>query len=160
MVSPYEAQPKKLIEEVASELEKDSKLEAPSWTKFVKTGVHKERPPVQKNWWWLREASILRTLFLKKKIGVSKLRNKYGGKKRRGHSPSKFYKGSGSVIRRALQQLEEAGLVAKNKKEGRTLTSKGLFLLNKSAKKIKNESGGNKKEKAERTKKSKPKSKK
>lgn len=159
MVSPYEIKPNKLIEEVASELKKDSNLKAPSWTKFVKTGVHKERPPVQKEWWWLREASILRTLFLRQNSGVSRLRNKYGGKRRRGHKPPKFYKGSGSIIRRALQQLEEAGLVIKTKDNGRQLTAKGISLLNKSAKKLKNESGRNKEKKAERTTKIKPKSK-
>ena len=39
-------------------------------------------------------------------IGVSKLRTKYGGKKNRGHKPEHFYKGSGSVARKVLQQFE------------------------------------------------------
>ena len=123
----------------------------PIWAKFIKTGANKERPPVQKDWWWTRQASLLRILFLKKKSGVGKLRNKYGGKRRRGHKPPKFYKGSGSVLRKALQQLEEVGLVKKTKSQGRELTSKGLYLLNQTAKKFKNESGKDKTKKAEGT---------
>ena len=148
MVSVYEISPNKLIEAVAEELKK--KLKAPEWSKFVKTGVHKERPPLQKDWWWLREASLLRTLYTQK-LGVSKLRNKYGGKRRRGHRPPKFYKGSGAIIRRALQQLEEAGFVKKTKTEGREITSQGISLLNQVAKKLKNESGRNKEQKVTRT---------
>ena len=105
MVSVYDIPPKQLIDEVASQLKKDPKLKMPIWANFAKTGVHKERPPVEEDWWWVRQAALLRSLYKEKKIGVSKLRAKYGGKKRRGHRPPKFFKGSGSVIRKALQQL-------------------------------------------------------
>ena len=67
-------------------------------------------------------------------IGVSKLRVKYGGKKRRGHKPSRFYPGSGNIIRKALQQLEKAGFLKKDEKskyKGRSITPQGKSFLDK-----------------------------
>ncbi len=45
-----------------------------------------------------------------------------------GHRNPHFAPGSGSVIRKALQQLEAAGLVEKTKK-GRIVTAKGRRLI-------------------------------
>jgi len=61
-------------------------------------------------------------------LGIPTLRQKYGGKKNRGHNPDQKRGGSGSVLRKALQQLEKAGLIAKTK-EGRILTPKGVSFM-------------------------------
>jgi len=126
------------IAKVKQELKKIDSIKPPEWSKFVKTGAHKERTPVEKDWWYTRCASVLRRVYLYGPIGVSKLRVKYGGKKNRGHKPEKFYMGSGNILRKVLQQLEKAELV-KYKKEGirkgRIITSKGESLLNKVVKK-------------------------
>ena len=126
------------IAKVKQELKKIDSIKPPEWSKFVKTGAHKERTPVEKDWWYTRCASVLRRVYLYGPIGVSKLRVKYGGKKNRGHKPEKFYMGSGNILRKVLQQLEKAELV-KYKKEGirkgRIITSKGESLLNKAIKK-------------------------
>jgi len=126
------------IAKVREELKKIDSIKPPEWGKFVKTGAHKERTPVEKDWWYTRCASVLRRVCLYGPIGVSKLRVKYGGKKNRGHKPEKFYMGSGNILRKVLQQLEKAELV-KYKKEGirkgRIITSKGESLLNKAIKK-------------------------
>lgn len=111
----------------------------PSWAPFVKTGMHKERPPTNSDWWYIRAASVLRKVHLLGPIGVSKLRTKYGGKKNRGVKPGKFYKSSGNIIRKILQQLEEAKLIKQDiadKHKGRVTTSKGISLLFSTAKKI------------------------
>jgi len=129
-----------LVDSVAQKLREIDGFDAPLWAKFVKTGVHKERPPVNPEWWHIRAAAVLRSINNLGPIGVSKLRKKYGGKKDRGYQPSIFKKGSGSIIRKILQQLEEAGLVSKTKDtkhKGRIITPKGVSLLDKTATEIK-----------------------
>jgi len=119
-----------LIEKTAEELKK--LIHMPSWALFVKTGAHKEKPPVDNDWWYIRSAAVLRKVYFLGPIGVSKLRIKYGGKRNRGYKPEKFYKGSGSIIRKVLQQLEEAKLVKQEtigKHKGRVITPKGTSVL-------------------------------
>jgi len=134
----YDKNPNELINQVAQELEKVEEIKAPEWHKFVRTGVSKERSPTQKNWWYLRAASILRRLYVSKgPIGVSKLSVKYGSRKNRGYKPDKFYKASTNIIRKILQQLEKSGLIEKKDikgHKGRIITNKGKKILNSLAK--------------------------
>jgi len=135
MVSPVQlAEPMKLIQKVAVYLKENKVIEPPPWALFVKTGVHKERPPQDPDWWYIRAAAIMRKLYIRGPIGVSRLRTLYGGRHRRGHRPPKFAKGSGAIIRKILQQLEGAGFVQKADKKGRILTPKGRELLEEAAK--------------------------
>ncbi|RMF05326.1 30S ribosomal protein S19e [Candidatus Woesearchaeota archaeon] len=139
MVTMYDVPINDLIQEVAKELKGMSEIRAPEWAAYVKTGVHKERPPLQSDWWHIRAAAVLRTVAVRGPIGVSKIRAKYGGRKNRGVKPEHTYKGSGSIARKILQQLEAAGLVeqaAKGVHKGRVVTKKGLKLLNEAAKRI------------------------
>jgi len=126
-------EPLKLIKKVASYLKENKVIEPPPWAMFVKTGVHKERPPQDLDWWYIRAAAMMRKLYIKGPIGVSRLRKLYGGRHRRGHRPPKFARGSGAIIRKILQQLEAAGLVEKADKKGRALTAKGRDLLDEAA---------------------------
>lgn len=131
-MSMYDIPADKLIQKTAQELKKIQEIKAPSWASFVKTGSHKERPPVQEDWWHIRAASILRKVGILGPIGTNKLRRKYGGKKNRGHKPGKFYPGSSNITRKVLQQLEKAGLVKQTDikhHKGRILTPKGKSLL-------------------------------
>ena len=139
MTTIYDVNTAELLEKAAEELKKIKEIEAPDWADFVKTGVHKERPPVNKDWWYTRCASILRTIYLLGPIGTSKLRTKYGGKKNRGYQPSTFKRGSGSIVRKALQRLEKSGLIMQTVKsghKGRVVTAKGKSLLDKIASSI------------------------
>ncbi len=124
-----------LINSLKEELKKFDPIKPPEWAYYTKTGAHKERPPMQDDWWYIRAASILRTLYLKggRPVGVERLRTKYGGRKDRGVKPERFVKGSGHVIRLILQQLESAGLVEKVERRGRRITPKGVSLLDKIA---------------------------
>jgi small subunit ribosomal protein S19e len=136
MVKIYDVNQDELVKQIATDLEKEGKIKAPEWTVFVKTGSNKERPPLQKNWWYLRLASILRKVAIDGPIGVSKLRTKYGSKKNRGVRPEKFVKSGGKIIRVALQQLEQSGYVyneQKTKFKGRKITPSGMSLIDKSS---------------------------
>ena len=142
MVTIYDVPTNDLIDEVSRELENIQSVQPPSWAPFVKTGMHKERPPAQENWWHIRSAAILRQVARLGPIGVSKLRTKYGGKKDRGHKPEHTYKGSGNIIRTILQQLEDGGLVKqveRNGHKGRIVTPVGQKLLDGCALKLKKE---------------------
>jgi small subunit ribosomal protein S19e len=131
-----EATPQSLVNKAANELKQQKLIEPTAWSKFVKTGHHKERLPESQDWWYTRAAAILRTVAIRGPIGTEKLRYKYGGKKNRGHKPDKFFKSSGSIIRKILQQLETSGLVEQTQKgnhKGRVATKKGISLLDKIA---------------------------
>ncbi|MEM5815373.1 MAG: 30S ribosomal protein S19e [Candidatus Aenigmatarchaeota archaeon] len=130
MVSVLEVPAEKLIEKLKEELKKMEKIKPPLWAKIVKSGAHKERPPEQEDFWYIRAASILRRLYIDGPVGVSRLRTYYGGRKNRGMKPKKFYKASGSIIRKILQQLEAEGLISKERK-GRILTPRGRSLIDK-----------------------------
>ena len=107
----------------------------PEWALWVKTGVSRERPPDDPDWWYIRAASILRKIYLKGPLGIDDLRKMYGGRKDRGVKPEHFYPGGGSNIRKILQQLENAGLIQKTPR-GRVLTNKGRSLLDRLAAEI------------------------
>jgi len=129
-----------LIEKMAEGLKAVPEIKAPKWTPYVKTGVHKNRPPVNQNWWHTRVAAILRQVAKIGPIGVSKLQAIYGGKKNRGHKTEHFYKGSGSIARNALQQLEAAGLVKQEDHgghKGRVITKKGTTLISVASRSLK-----------------------
>ena len=119
-----------LIEKVAEEFKQNDNVESPAWSNFVRTGVHKERKPESADWWFVRTASIIRRVYIDGPVGVSSLRTFYGGKKDRGVRPEKFRRGSGSIIRTALQQLEDAGYVEKVV-GGRVVSPQGRSFLDK-----------------------------
>lgn len=123
MKTPHDIDPNAFIERLADVLEKEYKLEKPDYINYVKTGCFKERIPEQKNFWYIRCASILRKLY-KKPIGVEKLRKEYGGATSHSVKPSRRKKGSGSIIRDALQILEKHGLVEKVIENRRDATGK------------------------------------
>lgn len=135
-MSMFDVYPTELIEKVAEKLKEVKEIQAPAWAPFVKTGTSKERPPVETDWWYMRAASVLRAVAVLGPVGVSKLRTKYGGRKRRGHQIPEFRKGSGNIIRKILQQLEKAQLikfVEKGVHKGRVIAPKGKSLLDKTA---------------------------
>lgn len=136
MTHILEADPQQLLPRVAEELKQQKLVQPTSWSKFVKTGRHKERLPENPDWWYYRSAAILRSVARLGPIGTQKLRTKYGGRKRRGHKPEHVYKGSGAIIRHILQQLEKAQLikpVEKGLHKGRILTPQGTSFLDKIA---------------------------
>jgi small subunit ribosomal protein S19e len=129
-----------LIQRLASYLKDEvDQITPPPWTPIVKTGSHAERPPQDADWWYTRCASILRKVYLKGPIGIQRLRAEYGGRKDRGVKPEHTRKGSGAIIRKALQQLEQARLVESYRNRGRVITKKGRSLLDRLSTEIKKE---------------------
>lgn len=139
MTTVYDVPPKDLINAVAKKLQNEETIVIPEANIFSRTGVDKENPPTEKDWWYTRCASILRKIYINDVIGIERLRAEYGGKRDKGSKPYKARRGSGSIVRRAIQQLEKAGYVTKIKGKGRVLTPKGKsFLDNTSNEVIKN----------------------
>jgi len=150
MATPYDVPISLFIERLKEELKTIKELQPPEWSLYVKTGIHKERPPEQEDWWYYRAASILYQLYRRGIIGVSRLRNYYGGRRDRGHRPERKVKAGAKIIRTILQQLEKAGLVEKHHVEhpklqvickGRRLTNAGRSLLDRVATRLARELG-------------------
>jgi len=129
MTTVRDVPPDPLIRKVGTLLKAESAVTAPEWASYVTTGIHAEKPPVDRDWWHPRAAAVLRKVYLLGPIGTERLRAEFGGSRDRGSKPNRAKKGSGSVVRTALQQLEAAGLVANVKGEGRKVTAKGQKLL-------------------------------
>jgi len=131
MTTVYDVPAKELIDEVANKLKDDTNIKIPDENIFSRTGVSRENTPENPDWWYVRCASIMRKLYVKKVIGIEHLRAEYGGKRNRGSKPHKARSGSGTIVRRAVQQLEAAGYVTKMRGKGRMLTGKGRSFMDK-----------------------------
>lgn len=130
----YDIFPEDLIPAVAEKLKEIPDIQAPEGVMFWKTAVYKEFPPVDyKNFWYIRCASLLRKLAKYGNVGVNRMRNKYSGAQRRGMGPRHSAKAAGAIIRRCLQQLENANLVVKTENKGRQITNQGKSLLDRTA---------------------------
>jgi small subunit ribosomal protein S19e len=128
MTTVYDVPADHIIRRVAEELKKRKEIVPPEWAAFVKTGVHKEMPPEDPDWWFIRAAAVLRRVYVDGPLGVERMRSFYGGKKNRGSRPNAFRKGSGSILRKSLQQLEAAGLIIHDK-TGRKVSPAGMSFL-------------------------------
>lgn len=132
MTTVYDVPADMLIKRVSMKLKQNQHIKPPSWALYVKTGRHREMPPDSEEWWYARCVSLLRRIYIDGPVGVERLRTIYGGKERRGSQPAKFAKGSGSIAREALQQLEKAGFV-KTTKQGRVISPSGKAFLDDTA---------------------------
>jgi small subunit ribosomal protein S19e len=136
MTTVYDVPADHIIRRVAEELKKRKEIVPPEWAAFAKTGVHKEMPPEDPDWWFIRAAAVLRRVYVDGPLGVERMRSFYGGKKNRGSRPNAFRKGSGSILRKALQQLEAAGLIIHDK-TGRKVSPAGMSFLDNLSQEVK-----------------------
>jgi small subunit ribosomal protein S19e len=120
-------EPGKYNSALATALKADQFVEKPAWVDFVKTGLNKQRTTADADFWYKRAAGIMRQIYVRKVVGVERLRVRYGGRKDRGMQPATFAPAGGKIIRKILQQLDASGLTQKaiGKKPGRQLTLKG-----------------------------------
>lgn len=139
MPTAYDIPANVLIRRLAQDLKNRKEIEPPEWAEYSKTGSHRERAPDDPDWWYTRCASIMRKVYMRGPIGTEKLRIAYGGRKKRGTKPNRFQKGSGNIIRTALQQLERAGFVEKDEKRGRVMTPVGRAYIDKVSASLKQE---------------------
>jgi len=127
----------KLISAIAEYLKEEVKeVSPPAWSVYSKTGIHVDRVPTQTDFWYTRCASLLRRIYIDGPVGTERLRSAYGGRNKKGMINEHFYKSGASTIRKPLQQLESAGLVTKSGTKGRTLTDKGVSLVDRVAYKL------------------------
>jgi small subunit ribosomal protein S19e len=127
----------KLIVATAKELKANPQIKSPDWVLLVKSGSHNERVPEDEDFFFMRCASILRTLLVSDRgvVGVRRLQHKYGGRTSHLVGRSHHRKAGGKIIRVAMQQLEKAGFI-KKEKAGRSITAAGKKLLDKAAKNV------------------------
>jgi small subunit ribosomal protein S19e len=137
MTSVFEMNSQEYNLKLADALKEVEEFVEPEWAKYVKSGPSKERPIEDPNFWLKRSASVLRQIYKKKVLGVSRLRTKYGSKQDRGMKPERFKRASGKILRVILQQADAAGFTqiqkpikgVRSKKPGRVLTEKGKEFL-------------------------------
>jgi len=128
MTTVYDVRADALIAKAAEDLK--DKVEAPVWSSYVKTSCAKEKAPQDENWWYTREASILRKIYVNGPIGISRLRDLYKSKKNKGVQPEKSKPAGGKITRLAVQQLEGLGFIKKAQaNKGREITAKGRSYL-------------------------------
>jgi small subunit ribosomal protein S19e len=125
MTKAYDIPAEYLINRLVEYLKRDKKIEPPQWASYVKTGCHTEKIPQNRDWWYIRCASLLRKVYIHGPIGVTDLRGEYGGKKQIGYSIAHHKYSGGAIVRRALQQLESSGYVTK-KSKGRIISDEGM----------------------------------
>ena len=111
MTTYYDIPANMLISALVDKLSDSKDIVAPDWSEYVKTGVDRERPPTQENWWTIRTASLLRKVAKQGPIGVTTIAQTYGTVMNNGAGPNTPGVASRKIIRTALQQLEAAGLV-------------------------------------------------
>ncbi len=136
MVTVYDVEPGRLIQRAAERLEKEGIIEMPEWALYVKMGHGSERLPVQRNWYFVRAASILRKFYLKRNLGIGKLRGKYSKRKNLGVSPSHRVKAGGKILRSIAQQFEKKGFLKKAETKGREITAEGRKFLDRVSREI------------------------
>lgn len=134
MPTPLDVPSEVLIDRLTKYLKENvGEVAPPTWAITAKTGSHKERPPQNPDWWYVRCASLLRKMYLHGPVGISRLRVEYGGRLRDGTHIEHSRVAGGSAIREPLQQLQKAGFIAVEAKKGRKLTPEGISLLNRMA---------------------------
>ncbi|KAJ9646800.1 40S ribosomal protein S19 [Exophiala oligosperma] len=124
----------KFINAYADFLKRQGKLQIPGWVDTVKTSHSNELPPQSADWFYVRAAAVARHVYLRKSVGVGRLRKVHGSTKNRGSRPSHHVDASGSVDRKVMQSLEKLGILEKvdeddegsSGKGGRRITQAGM----------------------------------
>ncbi len=83
-------------------------------------------PPQDIDWFYVRAASVARHVYVRKTVGVGRLRRVHGSAKNRGSRPSHHVDASGSVDRKIMQALEKIQVLEQDEeKGGRRITQQG-----------------------------------
>ena len=131
MAKVYDVPADELISRLTDALKSEG-INVPTWTVFVKTGAHADKPPQKPDWWYTRCASILRKIYLHGPLSVNDLRTMYGDGKRNMYYGARHHKdASGAIIRNAIHGLEKLGYLEKVEKKGSVLTRQGMQKLDK-----------------------------
>ncbi|KAI2631037.1 40S ribosomal protein S19 [Hypoxylon sp. NC1633] len=125
-ISVRDVDAQKFINAYAAFLKRQGKLPIPGWVDTVKTGPSRELPPQNIDWFYVRAAAVARHVYMRKTVGVGRLRKAHGTAKNRGTRPSKHVDGSASVDRKIMQALEKIGVLEQDEEVGgRRITQSG-----------------------------------
>merc|ERR1712072_1394208 len=115
------------IKACADFLKRQPKFDVPKYHDIVKTGTFKEFASYDEDWFYVRAASILRKVYLRKGTGVGALKKWYGGSDgtHRGTRKAHFATASGAIIRKAMCELEKLEMMEHADHGGRVISSKG-----------------------------------
>ncbi len=136
MTTVYDVPAADFISKLAEKLKENDNITPPEWAIYVKTGPHREKQPVEKDWWYTRAAAILRKIYMNSGIGAERLSAEFGGTRDRGSKPNKAVRGSRSIVRKTMKQLEEAGYVQSKKGVGRLVTPAGQSFLDNTSREV------------------------
>eukprot|EP00930_Biecheleria_cincta_P094942 TRINITY_DN866_c0_g2_i1.p1 TRINITY_DN866_c0_g2~~TRINITY_DN866_c0_g2_i1.p1 ORF type:complete len:179 (-),score=45.42 TRINITY_DN866_c0_g2_i1:29-514(-) len=125
IVTVKDVEPEKFINAFSQHLKRQGRFELPKWADVVKTSKARELTPTDPDWLYVRTASMVRKIYIRKGMGVGAFRKVYGSQQRRGTCTNTFSKSSGKIARYILQQLEEMGLVEQDEEGGRMITKEG-----------------------------------
>src|SRR5437867_9921064 len=109
MTTAFDVPALPLLQRIATHLQSEGKVTPPEWAPFARTGVHTEKAPVQRDWWYMRAAAILRKVYILGPIGTSRLSSEFGGARDGGSAQYHTRMGSRNNVGNALPLLEEAG---------------------------------------------------
>jgi small subunit ribosomal protein S19e len=129
MANVYEVNASELVRETAKKLKGVIKQQ-PNYLYYAKSGANRERQPQDPDFWYVRNASLLRYVYTSGPAGVSRLRSRYGSRKEHTMHRKHHVRAGGSVIQDSLNALELANLVKKTRK-GREITPQGKSFLDK-----------------------------
>lgn len=136
MPTAFDVPAEKLIAKLAEQLKGVEAVKPPEWGRYVTTGRHREKSPADDLWWHTRTAAVLRKIYIHGPVGTTRIAAMFGGKADRGSKPDKAVRGSRSISRATVQQLEKGQLVAKDKDGGRVVTAKGRKLVDAAASQV------------------------
>eukprot|EP01062_Namystynia_karyoxenos_P048358 TRINITY_DN36776_c0_g1_i2.p2 TRINITY_DN36776_c0_g1~~TRINITY_DN36776_c0_g1_i2.p2 ORF type:complete len:152 (+),score=48.54 TRINITY_DN36776_c0_g1_i2:52-507(+) len=115
----------KWVKAFAEQLKKEGKLPVPDAADLMKTGIQCELAPLDHDWFYLRTASVARAVYIRPGSGIQGMRKRYGGSYQKNCIRPHFQKAAGGPIRKAMQGLEDLGLLEKHPNGGRQITKKG-----------------------------------
>jgi small subunit ribosomal protein S19e len=140
LITPNDVPASKLVGKLAKYLKENvDAITPPAWAGIAKTGAHAQGQPQNPDWWYTRCASVFRKVYVHGSIGIEKLRAEYGGVKGSRVTPEHVTKAGGSIVRKALQQLEAAGYIETLRPRGRRVTREGRKLLQELAEELSKE---------------------
>ncbi|KAF7682919.1 40S ribosomal protein S19 [Astathelohania contejeani] len=105
------------ISNVSEHLKSNDKVELPIDHDIIKTGSGREMPPMNKDWYYIRSASIVRLLCrdsLKPSstgLTVKFFAKRYGNIKNRGVRPNKHVPADAKIITKILNDLKKSNWV-------------------------------------------------
>ena len=113
------------VRAMAAHFKQEGKLFVPNCTELVKTSHGRERAPQNADWYYIRCASVLRSIYLRPGTGYGGLSKRYGIKKNRGSQPEITSRASRGLLHWCCKSLEGLKLIAKGKESGRVVTKDG-----------------------------------